>query len=217
MTTYYASAVFMDDTHTGIQGYAQFTQVKNADTSIKIKVVGVTPGFHGIHIHAYGDQTNGCASAGSHYNEEGKNHGSPLESDRHVGDLGNINVNGRGEGTLNMVSDKIHIYGTINNVVGRSIVLHAKPDDLGQGTHSTSQTTGNAGARIACGVIGHSKAHDGEPAFMKKAIGNITGLGPLKSVFKAYETPAILVAAILLSQMWYGPPALAHNGWQKWV
>ena len=62
-------------------------------------------------------------------------------------------------------------------------------------------------------MIGHSKPHDGEPEFMKRAIGNITGIGPLKSIFRGFETPSVLVAAVLLSQMWYGPPALNNNDW----
>ena len=83
---------------------------------------------------------------------KGKNHGAPEDEDRHVGDMGNIVANEAGvaEGTL--VDRLIKLSGEYS-VVGRSVMVHADPDDLGKGGHELSLTTGNAGARVACGEI----------------------------------------------------------------
>lgn len=69
---------------------------------IKFKITGLKPGLHGFHVHEKSDFSNGCASAGPHYNPHGKNHGAPSDEDRHVGDLGNIEAGADGvaEGTI---------------------------------------------------------------------------------------------------------------------
>jgi Cu-Zn family superoxide dismutase len=73
-----------------------------------------------------------------------------------VGDLGNIEAGADGKVTLDTKDHLIMIYGDVNNVIGRSLVLHAGVDDLGKGGNEESLKTGNAGARIACGIIGIS-------------------------------------------------------------
>ena len=100
--------------------------------------------------------TNGCVTAGAHYNPHGKSHAGPKDENRHVGDLGNIHADETGRGTLNWEDHLITIYGTVNNVIGRSMVCHEREDDLGTGGNEESLKTGNAGARLACGVIGIS-------------------------------------------------------------
>ena len=107
-------------------------------------------------MHEFGNLSNGCATAGAHYNPYGKTHGAPSDEIRHVGDLGNIEVGDDGIGKLVLEDHLINIYGVENNVVGRSMVCHAKTDDLGKGGDEESLKTGNAGARVACGVIGMS-------------------------------------------------------------
>ena len=94
----------------------------------------------------------GSDSAGPHYNPFGKNHGAPEDEERHVGDLGNIEAgpDGASEGTI--VDRLIKLSGEYS-VIGRSVMVHADEDDLGKGGHELSLTTGNAGARIACGEI----------------------------------------------------------------
>jgi Cu/Zn superoxide dismutase len=107
---------------------------------------------HGFHIHASGDLSNGCQSAGPHYNPKGVNHGSPHNLVRHVGDLGNIECDEHGNTNI-MFSDDIASLTGQYSVIGRAIVIHAKEDDLGLGGDAESLRTGNAGARLACCVI----------------------------------------------------------------
>ncbi|XP_077302903.1 superoxide dismutase 1 [Arctopsyche grandis] len=117
-------------------------------------VVGLKKGNHGFHIHEFGDNTNGCTSAGPHFNPLKKEHGGPDATVRHVGDLGNI-VASADDGTtaVNINDSLISLQGDMS-IIGRTLVVHADPDDFGKGGHELSKTTGNAGARIACGVIG---------------------------------------------------------------
>jgi len=120
------------------------------------KISGLAPGQHGFHIHEFGDNTNGCTSAGSHFNPFGKTHGGPCDEERHVGDLGNVLAGEDGVAEFQMQDRLITLTGP-NSVIGRSLVIHEQIDDLGRGGHETSKTTGNAGSRLACGVIGITK------------------------------------------------------------
>ena len=74
---------------------------------------------------------------------------------RHVGDLGNVNVPEEGVAKYEREDQLVQLYGE-HTVIGRSCVVHADVDDLGEGGHELSKTTGNAGGRLACGVIGSS-------------------------------------------------------------
>lgn len=107
-------------------------------------------------MHEFGDNTNGCTSAGPHFNPHGKDHGGPDAAVRHVGDLGNVTAGADGIAKVNIKDKQISLCGE-HNIVGRTLVVHADPDDLGLGGHELSKTTGNAGARLGCGVIGISK------------------------------------------------------------
>ena len=82
-----------------------------------------------------------------------RNHGSPKHLERHVGDLGNIIADEIGVATVNITDPLVTLVGP-RSVIGRAIVVHATVDDLGTGGHSSSLTTGNAGGRVGCGVIG---------------------------------------------------------------
>ena len=131
-------------------GIVKFTQ-----TSEGIKIVadvnGLTPGKHGFHIHEFGDCSRlDGKSAGGHFNPDGKKHGSPNSGERHVGDLGNLLANEEGKAYYERTDSYISFTG-LNSIIGRAIIVHAGEDDL------TSQPTGNAGARLACGVIGLAK------------------------------------------------------------
>ena len=121
-------------------------------TTITFKISGLTPGLHGFHVHEFADFSNGCISAGPHFNPLKKTHGSPTDEERHMGDLGNIEAGSDGVATGEIVDPLIQLVGEFS-VVGRSIMIHADPDDLGKGGHALSATTGNAGARIACEEI----------------------------------------------------------------
>ena len=111
---------------------------------------------HGFHIHEAGDLSDSCKGACAHFNPYGKRHGGPDSAERHVGDLGNVCFDERGVARIHMVDRLVKLRGTRANVVGRSVVLHEDPDDLGEGGHKDSLVTGHAGRRITCAVIGYS-------------------------------------------------------------
>uniref|UniRef100_A0A0A9W4R7 Superoxide dismutase [Cu-Zn] n=1 Tax=Lygus hesperus TaxID=30085 RepID=A0A0A9W4R7_LYGHE len=128
-----------------------------ADVVITGEIQGLAKGLHGFHIHELGDTTNGCISAGPHFNPHGKEHGAPEDEVRHAGDLGNVTAGDDGIAKVNIRDKAISLCGDLS-VIGRTVVVHADPDDLGKGGHELSKTTGNAGGRVACGVIGITKA-----------------------------------------------------------
>jgi Cu-Zn family superoxide dismutase len=130
--------------------------VNGGPTTISVDINGLTPGYHGFHIHEFGDLSDGCTTAGAHFNPFNNNHGGPLDIDRHVGDLGNLLADSNRIVKTVIVDNKISLIGQYS-VIGRSCIVHADPDDLGKGEHSLSLTTGNSGARVACGVIGLAK------------------------------------------------------------
>ncbi|WVZ56927.1 hypothetical protein U9M48_007391, partial [Paspalum notatum var. saurae] len=122
-------------------------------TTVTGSVSGLKPGLHGFHVHALGDTTNGCMSTGPHYNPAGKEHGAPEDEIRHAGDLGNVTAGADGVANINVTDSQIPLTGP-NSIIGRAVVVHADPDDLGKGGHELSKSTGNAGGRVACGIIG---------------------------------------------------------------
>jgi superoxide dismutase, Cu-Zn family len=137
-----------------VSGVVHFTQAsEDSPTVIEGEIKGLTPGLHGFHVHEYGDTTNGCVSAGAHYNPHGKTHGGPSDENRHVGDLGNVEANGDGVATFKLEDSLIKVIGPYS-VIGRAMVVHEKNDDLGKGGDEESLKTGNAGGRVACGIIG---------------------------------------------------------------
>ncbi|KAK4336864.1 hypothetical protein RND71_044020 [Anisodus tanguticus] len=113
-------------------------------------------GQHGFHVHEFGDTSNGCISTGPHFNPTGKTHGAPEDSERHVGDFGNIVADDAGVAKINITDSLASLNGE-NSIIGRAVVVHADVDDLGRGGHELSKSTGNAGARVACGIIGLRK------------------------------------------------------------
>jgi Cu-Zn family superoxide dismutase len=119
-------------------------------TLIRGQITGLEPGEHGFHIHEYGDLSNGCESAGAHYNPDGIDHGDISKG--HVGDLGNVIANDKGVANFMIKAPRVDLTGD-RSVVGRAIVIHSKEDDLGKGGDEESLKTGNAGDRLACGVI----------------------------------------------------------------
>ena len=114
---------------------------------------------HAIHIHEFGDLSDGCKSLGPHYNPTNETHGSIdyPNKPRHAGDLiNNFTTDDKGEFMFSYIDDKLKKID-FNDIYGRSIVIHDGIDDLGRGTgkdKAESLKTGNAGARLACGIIG---------------------------------------------------------------
>ena len=129
-------------------GTVRFTQ-DGKSVKVVAHVEGLNPGQkHAIHIHQFGDcSAPDAMSAGGHYNPEDHPHGLPETDKRHAGDLGSLQADSEGKAHLEITVDNITIQGHENPILGRGVIVHAKPDDGGQ-------PVGNAGGRIACGVIG---------------------------------------------------------------
>lgn len=133
-----------------VKGTVWFTE-ENGKISVKADVEGLTEGKHGFHIHEYGDCTAADGtSAGGHFNPEGVDHAGHEDSTRHVGDLGNLTAGADGKASLSLTDDRMSFHGK-HSIIGRAIIVHAGEDDL------KSQPTGDAGGRVACGVIGIAK------------------------------------------------------------
>ena len=152
----YAIAVFNDDK---IKGVVRFTEdLETNQVRIDVGIRGLTPNsLHGFHVHEAGDLTDKCTSTCAHFNPFGKTHGCPGMKERHVGDLGNLKTNGKGDSVTTFYDDAIKLRGTKCNIIGRGLIIHADEDDCGKGGNAESLKTGNAGKRIACAVIGYSK------------------------------------------------------------
>ncbi|XP_024383742.1 superoxide dismutase [Cu-Zn], chloroplastic [Physcomitrium patens] len=136
-----------------VEGVVTLLQEDDGPTKVNVKITGLAPGKHGFHLHEFGDTTNGCMSTGPHFNPEGKTHGAPEDQNRHAGDLGNVIAGDDGVVEVTLEDSQIPLSGP-NSVVGRAFVIHEAEDDLGKGGHELSSTTGNAGGRLACGVVG---------------------------------------------------------------
>ncbi|KAJ6309612.1 hypothetical protein OIU76_014535 [Salix suchowensis] len=134
-----------------VEGVVTLTQEADGPTTVNARITGLTPGPHGFHLHQYGDTTNGCMSTGAHFNPNNLKHGAPEDEIRHAGDLGNIVANAEGVAEAIIVDSQIPLSGP-NTVIGRALVVHELEDDLGNGGHELSSTTGNAGGRLACGM-----------------------------------------------------------------
>lgn len=140
-----------------VKGTIHFTQADvGAPVAVEGELRGLAEGQHGFHVHEFGDNTNGCTSAGGHFNPHSKTHGAPVDDVRHAGDLGNVEAGADGVANVKISDSQISLAGPLS-IIGRTVVVHADVDDLGKGGHELSLTTGNAGARLACGVIGICK------------------------------------------------------------
>jgi Cu-Zn family superoxide dismutase len=151
-------AVAVFDTRS-VQGEVTFEKV-GSGLKVIAEFTRLPAGDHGFHIHRAGDlRGEGCKKACSHFHVgKPKDHGGPPGSkgERHTGDLGNISM----PQDLNPVIRQYMwmLRGVkAEDLWGRSVIVHADPDDLGKGGHEDSKTTGHSGKRIACAVIGRSE------------------------------------------------------------
>ena len=144
-----AIAVLHSASGSQVTGTVTFT--KMGDTvQVVADITGLTPGKHGFHIHEFGDcSAADASSAGGHFNPMKKPHGAPDAAERHEGDLGNIEADSTGKAHLELKDRMLKLSGE-NSILGRGLIVHEKVDDW-------SQPTGNAGSRLACGVIGVTK------------------------------------------------------------
>lgn len=140
-----------------VKGVITFEQLGD-EVKVTAEIWGLKPDSkHGFHVHQFGrcmndKGVNNGKGAGGHYNPEGNEHGDPNNEDvpRHAGDMGNLEADGKGYAKFERVFNNISISGSKPGVLGRAIIIHAKPDTFGP-------PTGDAGARIGCGVIGVAK------------------------------------------------------------
>jgi len=143
-----AQAVLESRSGSAVTGTAAFTELADGWVRVHVHVENATPGSHGLHVHDKGDCSSPDAtSAGGHFNPAGNPHAAPTAEKRHAGDFGNIEIGSDGKGDLEVRTDQVTVKPGPNSVVGRAVVFHEKTDDM------TTQPTGNAGARFACGVV----------------------------------------------------------------
>lgn len=125
--------VYFEDTGEGVLITAVISKLKS--------------GKHGFHIHEKGDcSAKDASSAGAHFNPDNEPHAGPMDKKRHAGDLGNLEANESGVAHYKRVDNIVQLNGP-KTVIGRSVIVHEKEDDF------VTQPTGDAGGRLACGVI----------------------------------------------------------------
>lgn len=129
------------------QGTVRFVQLADGSVRVSVALTGVPAGVHGFHVHENGDCGDNGNAAGGHFNPSATPHGAPHDATRHAGDFGNVTSTDGGRVDHEFTTNSITVESGTNSVVGRAVILHANPDDL------TTQPTGNAGGRIACGVV----------------------------------------------------------------
>ncbi|MFI5183374.1 MAG: superoxide dismutase family protein, partial [Vicinamibacteria bacterium] len=133
-----------------VEGKATFSKAEGG-VKVNVHVTGLTPGKHGFHIHEFGDcSAADGASAGGQFNPSAEPHGAPGDAHRHTGDLGNIEANAEGVADVEYTDTRAAFDGP-SSILGHGVIVHAGADDL------KTQPTGNAGGRLACGVIGAAK------------------------------------------------------------
>lgn len=134
-----------------VSGKVTFIEVEGGVRVVAL-VSGLAPNSkHGFHIHEYGDcSAVDASSAGGHFNPMRMSHGGPEDHMRHTGDLGNLEADMNGNASVDYIDPMLTLRGE-ESVIGLSIIVHQNEDDL------KTQPTGNAGPRIACGVIGVTK------------------------------------------------------------
>jgi Cu-Zn family superoxide dismutase len=152
--TPHAKGTFIDTTGQPV-GWVRLLEDASGVVHVNVHVEGLTPGLHGIHIHAVGACTPTFAAAGPHYNPLGHEHGLDNPNGAHAGDLPNLIVNADGVGHLDAKTDGVTIsagpttlFDSTPLAVGSAFIIHANEDD-----QITNLTNGNSGARVACAVI----------------------------------------------------------------
>ena len=134
--------------NTNVHGTVTFTQWGDT-VEVYARIEGLAPNSeHGFHIHQNGDiSAPDLMSTGGHWDPAGHHHhGAPLAMDVHAGDLGNLRADADGVATLHMMTKAFSLTKE-PSAIGHAVIIHAKVDDF------MTQPTGNAGGRVAGGVI----------------------------------------------------------------
>jgi Cu-Zn family superoxide dismutase len=142
-----AIAVLVPSATSKVTGTVRFTQEAKG-VRVQAEVKGLTPGAHGFHVHEKGDLSKpDFTSAGGHFNPTGHPHAARDAQQRHIGDLGNLEADANGSARVDFVDAQLQLAGP-HSIIGRAVIVQEKADDL------KSQPTGDAGGRVAGGVIG---------------------------------------------------------------
>lgn len=141
-----ATATLSPTAGNDVRGTVTFTQ-QGAGVAVHVSLTGLKPGEHGFHVHEKGDcSSSDGMSAGDHFNPMHMQHAGPTAAEHHMGDLGNVTADAQGKVESSFTTQGLALEG-MDSIVGRAVIVHERADDL------TSQPGGNAGARLACGVI----------------------------------------------------------------
>ncbi|MDR3619353.1 MAG: superoxide dismutase family protein [Paludisphaera borealis] len=144
-----AVAILVPTKDSKVSGRVTFSHEGGKNT-VHAVLHGLTPGEHGFHIHEYGVWSEDGMASGGHYNPTSHKHAGLDSKERHVGDLGNITADAKGNAELDLKDAGFLFHGP-TSIIGRGVVVHAKADDL------KTQPSGDAGGRLAVGVIGVAK------------------------------------------------------------
>lgn len=145
-----AVAVMNPTKDSKVQGTVIFSKKGNG-VLVEVTMSGLTPGKHGFHVHEFGDASSPDGkAAGGHFNPDGHPHAGPDADKRHQGDLGNLEADASGNVKHSFTDKALKLDGA-HSIIGRGLVVHEKADDL------KSQPSGEAGGRVAVGVIGIAK------------------------------------------------------------
>jgi Cu-Zn family superoxide dismutase len=143
-----ATATLASTSGSTAAGTVTLSQLGDGSVDVMANLTGVPPGVHGFHIHEKGDCGDNGNAAGGHYNPTAVAHGAPNADPHHAGDFGNVTADASGNVTVRFNTRSITVADGPNTAIGHAVILHGNPDDL------TTQPSGNAGPRIACGVVG---------------------------------------------------------------
>ena len=143
-----------------VRGWVHFQKIKRKTVLVRAEITGLSPNKkHGFHIHQYGDCRNDGQNAGTHWNPKGHPHGSVDSKKRHWGDLSNLIADSKGKA---LYEKEVNM--CLHKVGGRSVIIHAHPDDL------KTQPSGKAGPYMACGVIGYVQPKYVQPKQVSKPL-----------------------------------------------
>lgn len=141
----------------GITGEATFTEQKAGDATvviIELTAQGLTPGKHGVHLHAIGKCDPDFAAAGGHFDPGPAGNTDPdANHPYHMGDIPNLTVGADGKGTLRATTTRVTLSDgplSLFDADGSAIIIHGNPD---QGITGEPKSGVSGGPRVACGVV----------------------------------------------------------------